>query len=133
MLRNYPMIVNDAHYCLFDPDIEERNREFLHGIDSGYFTFLAIHHGEVLESDDRQRVATATRIAYLHALETFFTLLGALIQAPGAAYAWVALCTNARLRELVSKISAGQKIPGCRIEPWDGTWLGLARAVFSGT
>jgi hypothetical protein len=80
--------------------------EFIDGIDTDYYDFLCRTY---LDCEDKKRASIALRSAYLHALETFFSLLGATVQAPQAAYAWIAKCNNSSLRSFVNRINSRDK------------------------
>jgi hypothetical protein len=103
VMANVIFHVNDEPYCLWEIDLKEEVNRFLSGFDTGYFDYLL----EVnLASEDEKRSAMALRIAYHHSMETLFSLLGALFQAPTAPHAWVARCFNNRLTEFVRRVSA---------------------------
>lgn len=131
-MSHFTFLVNDEPYCLWDADTSQRTKEFLDAIDPGYFKFMAEQHANSLDSEEKQsRAATATRIAYLHGVETLMTLLGAAIQAPQAPYAWVALARTNLLRGVVNRISLSDRTLHSEISEWDRTWEGLAKRVFS--
>lgn len=100
--------VDETPYCVWEEDLQERNLRFVERIDHGYFEYLATTHAVNLEGQDQQRAAIALRTGYHHALETFFTLLCASIQAPGCVVGWVQKCQAGQLRSLVRKIQKGR-------------------------
>ena len=63
-------------------DLREENLKFLRSVDHEYFDYQARVHSQELEGEEWQRPAMALRGAYNHGLETFFTLVGAALQAP---------------------------------------------------
>ncbi|HUT30324.1 MAG TPA: hypothetical protein VMX13_11085 [Sedimentisphaerales bacterium] len=81
--------VHDRPYCLWGVDLPQRNLEAIHNIDSEHFDFLAQLYCEKLQSEHKQNVALAIRMAYGHALETLFSLICATLQAPFCFYAWM--------------------------------------------
>ncbi len=105
-LQNTIIVVNDEPYCIWEVDLEKRNLEFIEGIDVDYFEYLLNLH---LNAEDEKRAAIALRITLHHAVETFFSLLGAYIQAPDCAYAWVAKCHTEELRSLIKKVVDGDQ------------------------
>lgn len=128
-------VVDAEPYCLWDVDLKERNLEFLNGIDPGYFDYVLRAHLKVEPEDividklDELRAATALRITYHHALDTLFSLLGAYVQAPDCAYAWIAKCTNKELRNLTRRISNGEKGIFTKLKLDRVTWSSVAGLV----
>ena len=59
----------------WDWDLEQKNIEFLKGIDPNYFSYIVETHAENLEGKHRQQAALAIRTAYSQALEVLFALL----------------------------------------------------------
>lgn len=106
-MYRYVFAVGDDVYCCWEHELPERNERFLLSIDGEYFNYVAQRHLDQIEGEDRQRAAVALRAAYHHGLETLFSLLGALSQAPQAVPGWIPKCTNTILRELVRKLQVG--------------------------
>ncbi len=131
-MNHFTFVVNDEPYSLWDTDPSNRTNEFLDSIDPGFFSYVAESHSANLESAEHERrVATATRMAYLHGIETLMTLVGAAVQAPQAPYAWVCLAKTDLLRAVIDRISKGDPTLHTELVQWDRTWEGLARRVFS--
>lgn len=101
-MHNSIFVVNEEPYCIWEVDLPERNMEFLNGIDVEYFDYAIKVH---LEAEDEKRASIGLRTTLHHAIETLFSLLGAYIQAPDCAYAWIAKCSNKELRSVVTKVS----------------------------
>jgi len=105
--------VVDEPYCIWDIGLKERNLELLNSIDSTYFEHIArlsLDNSEDLEH--KQQTATLLRISYYHGLETLFSYIGALIQAPCCVYAWLPKCNPGDVNTLVSRIDEGtHKLP----------------------
>jgi hypothetical protein len=100
--------VDETPYCVWEEDLRERNLRFVESIDYRYFEYIATTHAANLEGEDQQRAAIALRTGYHHALETFFTLLCAAVQAPGCVVGWIQKCQPGQLRSLVRKIQEGR-------------------------
>lgn len=98
--------VDTVPYCVWEIDIKKRNLEFLDSIDYRYFQYLAQVHFEKLDSDNKQQAAISLRTAYHHGLETLFTLLCAVVQAPVSVYGWALRVQTGQLRRLVKSISS---------------------------
>ena len=106
-MDRYVFAVADEVYCCWEYDLVERNQRFLTTLDAGYFHYVANSHLGEIEGENRQRAAVALRAAYHHGLETLFSLLGALTQAPGAVPAWLPKCTTPALRRVVQALEIG--------------------------
>lgn len=120
--------VGDDPYCIFDPDIRLLNQEFLEGLDPGFFDYAADAH---LLTDDEKRASVALKLTLHHGLETFFSLVGALLQAPDCVFAWVPKCTTATLRTVVERITAEDGTLRVRLNLPSIGWKPVAQAVFA--
>jgi hypothetical protein len=109
-MDRYVFAVADAAYCCWEHDLAARNERFLATLDAEYFQYVAARHIDALDGEDRQRAAVALRAAYHHGLETLFSLLGALTQAPEAVPAWLPKCSTPALRQVVQALSIGAPI-----------------------
>lgn len=127
MVQNSIFTVNEEPYCIWEVDIAARNGEFLDGIDTKYFDYLLNLY---LESEDEKRAAIALRGTLHHALETMFSLLGAYIQAPNCAYAWIAKCSNHDLRQLVKNIGSYHNTPHTRLNIEQVSWESVSKLIF---
>ena len=81
-MNRYPFAVRDQTYCVWDHHLRQRNETFLRSLDGQYFQYLIDVHVPKLEGENAQRAAVTLRAGYHHSLETMFSLLGALTQAP---------------------------------------------------
>lgn len=119
-------MVNDQPYCSVEVDHRERTAEFLSKFDVNSIDYsLRVHEGQ----EDDQRAAMALRKEYHHGLETFFSLIGAYLQAPDCAYAWLSKCENKNLYDLVQKINRKQNV----FSKWNfpaASWHELAASIF---
>src|ERR1041385_6978782 len=68
------------------------NDDFLRGIDTKYFQYLADTHSANLTGEHRLTAAIALRTAYHHGLETLFMLIFATLQAPHCVVGWILKC-----------------------------------------
>lgn len=126
-MQNSIFLVNEEPYCLWDPDLKARNNEFLKGLDADFFDYTTKVH---LEVEDEQRASVAFRLNLHHALETLFSLLGAYVQAPDCAYAWLSKCSTPELRLLALRIKKGEpgvftKLPISKVN-----WNTVSQSVF---
>lgn len=120
--------VNDSPYCLWEVDLADRNRAFLDGLDPEYFSYLLDTY---VETEDKKRGLVALKIGLHHSIETLFSLLGAFVQAPDCAYAWIAKCSNADLRTFVDRVTRGDASLISKLRLPDITWKSVASAVFN--
>jgi len=110
-------MVGNRPFALWDFDIRARTLEFLNSIDPHYFEYVADAHLSVLKEppeDDEQapkHAATSLRLGYGQAMETFFGLLCALLQAPRCIPAWMALYRTSELHTLVDCIAQSKPFP----------------------
>lgn len=126
-MDNIIIVVNEEPYCIWDVNIPARNEEFLKGIDVDYFQYLnAIYQN----SDDKKRASIALRAALHHATETLFSLIGALLQAPKAVYAWVPKCSNSDLRSILKRINDGDDALFTRYRFSCLSWKAISEVVF---
>lgn len=127
-MKNVVFQVVDEPYCLWEEDLKAHTLAFLKGFDTGYFDHLLEIH---LNTDDEARSAMALRVAYHHAMETLFSFLGALIQAPSAPQAWIAKCQNIQLYELVRRISNNDRELPTGLSIQSVSWDELARVTLN--
>lgn len=120
--------VNDEPYCLWETNIQERNRAFLNGIDSEYFTYVLDTH---LEAEDEKRALVAIRLSLHHATETMFSLLGAFVQGPDCAYAWIAKCNSTELREFVKRLNQEDQTLITKLPIKRMNWKSVADIIFA--
>jgi hypothetical protein len=73
----------------------------------------------------------ALRGAYNHGLETFFTLVGAALQAPHIVPAWILKTQPGVVRDLVQGVQKGNKTPNL-LRIADMSWERVAAALLSG-
>lgn len=93
-MNRYPFAVRNQTYCVWDHDLSQRNDSFLRSLDGQYFRYQVEIHAPQLNGENAQRAAVALRAAYHHSLETLFSLLGALTQAPSCVAGWLPKCSN---------------------------------------
>ncbi|WP_105199857.1 hypothetical protein [Pseudoalteromonas sp. T1lg10] len=128
-MKNNIFVVNNEPFCLWDEDLKDRNKEFLSGIDTEYFSLFV----DMFESNrTNERAALALRTAFHHALETLFSLIGALIQAPNCPYAWIAKYKTHQLKSFVERVNKEETDIFTSLNIERVTWTNLAQTVFIG-
>ena len=126
-----PFAIDEKPYCIWDPDLDELNLEFICGIDSEYWAFLADTYLAAGTTDDRkQQAALAMRASYCQGLETFFALLFATLQAPDCVVGWMHKYELGDLRKLVKKAQSRTAIR-TRLVSKPRSWEDIAAAIFS--
>lgn len=126
-MDNVIIVVNDEPYNIWDVNIAERNKEYLEGIDVDYFQYL---NETYQKSDDEKRSSIALRASLHHAIETLFSLIGALLQAPTAVYAWMPKCSNSDLRSIVKRINDKDDTLFIRYRFPRPSWKAISDVVF---
>jgi len=138
-ILDYPhsvFAVGERPLCVWDAELEEHNRSFCAAMKPEWFINSIAHHLEGLDletiNEIEQDSALALRFAYHHALETFFALLFAAVQAPYAVPAWLALYDMKDLISLIQQMNYRGRILnawGVARPSWDdlalmfnGTW-----------
>lgn len=126
-LKNTIIVVDEEPYCIWEVSIIERNNEFLDSIDVDYFDYILKQH---VDSKDEKRASVALQLAYHHALETFFSFVGAYIQAPQCSYAWIAKCKNTQLRSVIRKINNQNNSLFTRLKVASISWENISELIF---
>lgn len=126
-MQNTIFLVNEEPFCLWDFDLRKRNNEFLKGLDADYFDYCLKAH---VDTEDEQRSSVALRITFHHALETLFSLVGAYVQAPDCAYAWLAKCSTSDLRAFISRVGSGSSDIFTKLNISPVSWNTVAEAIF---
>lgn len=122
--------VDETPYACWDWELSQKNIEFLEGIDSDYFRYVAESNSDNLGDEDKHRAALSLRIAYSQALEVLFSLLCAAAQAPNCVVGWMLAYKNSELRNVVRKITNIQRI-NSRLKGDPITWELIAKYVHS--
>ncbi len=99
--------VGKQGFCYWDYETEmkRKNIEFIKSIDTSYFTYQADVHSEKLETEHNSSASLALRSAYVHGLETLFSLIAGLIQAPLHLHFWSSKYQINELREIVKSLN----------------------------
>jgi hypothetical protein len=130
-LEHSVIVVNHEPYCIWDVGLKNRNIEFIKTIDSEYFDYIAKIHADKIDSPDDKRASVALRVAYHHALETLFSLIGAFVQAPECVFAWMIQCKTNELKDFVGRINRHDKEIFNKLNVDDITWESVASTVFA--
>ena len=123
------IMVGKEPFCIWEVDLLEKNREFIKGIDCEYFDYVIDRQ---MDSEDRQRAALSLKLALHHATETMFSLLGAYVQAPDCAYAWISKCSNHQLRDFLRSIGGSRAQTFTKLNIDSVTWVEIAKSVLHG-
>jgi hypothetical protein len=125
-----PFVIDTRPLCVWDTEIEAINLRFIRGIDPNYFQYVAESSFAALEGENAKYAALTLRTTYSHALETFFALLGAALQAPDCVVGWMLEYKNQELNSLVTKIVNGEEFP-MRFQI-GSSWRGIAKLILHG-
>jgi len=109
----FPFMVDTEPHIVWDHAAQEKNIAYLAGVDPGFFEHVARVHAPLLSSEDRQerhRAATAIRLAYSMALETFCAMLAACVQAPRFPLGWMLAYNAGHLKSVMEKLYNGEDV-----------------------
>jgi hypothetical protein len=126
-MQNRILIVNREPYLLWGYDLDQTNLRFLEQFDVDYFDYCMMAH---LESEDDARASVALRFLLLHATETLYSVIGATLQAPQCAYAWLSRYSNQDLRDLITRINLGGHDVTHQYDFNLASWENIAGAIF---
>jgi len=119
--------VGDRPHAVWDPDIREKNLQILRHFDTHQFEYLADVHSAQIETEHAKQAATALRTSYGLALETFFSLLGAAIQAPDCVFGWLNRYREPDLDLILRGIMGSKRL--CTRYKGRLTWESLSNTV----
>lgn len=126
-MERYLFVVDERPYCAWDWDLKHKNQQFLDSVDPQFFRHQAELAAPKGDGPFSQTAALSLRLAYSHALETFFAWAGATFQAPHCPLGWLMRYRPGDVPRVVRKISQGTGLPSRLNVP--RTWEGLATAV----
>jgi hypothetical protein len=123
--------VANEPFCIWEHPLDTHNLDFLRGIDAEYFAAIGRMSSPEVQGmiEDEHRGATVARLALHQGVETLFSLLAAMLQAPKCVYAWLANCSNSTLREIVSGISNASFDAPMQLQGPSPTWRLLASFI----
>lgn len=126
----YDFCVLDRPHRVTGRDLRGTNRRFVESLDADFFSHVAeTQCGYLNDNAKRQRAATMLRLCYRHALETFFSLTFATLQAPVLPSAWLSLCATETLKELVRACHKGTAPVFNQLELPQVTWRSIAGKI----
>lgn len=122
--------VGDEPWCVWEWDLPQRNLDFIESLTPEYFEHLSeVHFGEA-DGEHGKLAAVAIRLGYGQALEAFFGLLCAAIQAPDCVAGWLSRYRSVQLHQLVRDISEHRPILSKLSLP-ETSWDALANIALS--
>ncbi len=129
-MENTIIVVNKEPYCIWELDLKERNLEFINSLNPDYFEYLFKTHFENVDEENNILSSIALRNGYFHGLETLFSLIGALLQAPKCVYAWISKCSTSELRGLIYRINRLDSTIFARLNIKKVSWESISDIVF---
>ncbi|HEX7409523.1 MAG TPA: hypothetical protein VF515_17985 [Candidatus Binatia bacterium] len=128
VLQYSPFLVGERPFCVWEWNLRQRNRDFLDSFDPSYFQYTARVHANELDGEHAQQAALSLRLTYSHAMEAFFSLVFASLQAPGCIFGWLDKYKEDDLRQLVESVRlCGPIRSTVRLE--QVTWPGISAAL----
>lgn len=145
-LQSRIFTVGDRPHEVWDWDLDKRNLEYLESLDPDYFLYAARTNYPNLEAQnpkDRQRAATAIRVAHHHGIESLFSLIFAALQARHCVVGWMQVYSPSELQKLVKSVSFSSQpaeweevrayrervLPYVWLEPGEFRWEGISEAL----
>lgn len=131
-----PFLIADTPYCVWDWELRQRNLEFLLGLDPMYYEYLVDAHEPALDGESKQFAALLLRNTYSQALETFFALAGAAVQAPRAVIGYMLKYrSDSELPVVLRGLTNGHGLlaASAKMQAEGARWETLAEMIFSAT
>jgi hypothetical protein len=129
MPRENVIFVNDRAYRVWPEASPFRSRDLIAGFDPQYFSDLADMFRPELNGKREKTAALGIRTVYGLAVEAFFSLLFATLQAPHAPVAWLLLYKPGDIRVLIEKFETGKDLPSKIVPKEPGSWKALANML----
>lgn len=120
------IFVGEKPYRVWPKTSSFPNSFFLDGLNHRYFSIIADIFEEALGRDDAWAVRLALRTAYGQALESFFSILFAALQAPLDPIAWLLLYRSEDLVGLLKRFEEGKELPTFVVLPEPRNWKSVA-------
>lgn len=130
-MTEYELIfVNREPFRVWSGASTYRDQDLIHGLRPDLHLRLAKDLVDSLNHEDNDHAVLGLRLLYGLGLETFFALLFATLQAPGAPSAWLLLYRDDDLQELIERFQAGEDLPSRLVCSEPGSWEALAVMLF---
>lgn len=109
-MSRYLFCVDESPFCVYEHDLSEINKRYINGITPEYLYFICAQNEKVLndkaETKESKKYASMNlRITYAQSLETLFSLLFAMLQAPGFIPGWMMRYKGYHLKNLIQKVN----------------------------
>lgn len=121
------LMVDEKAHCMWGHDLTAQNEAFLVGLDPTFFNQLVEAQVPLLSGNSKQHAAMAIRTTYAHALETFFALACAAVQAPHCPLGWILQYQPGDVPKVVRKIHEGTPLPARLVLP--DRWRSLSEEI----
>lgn len=119
------IFVNERPYRVWVEESHFRNRDLISGFDPYYFSYLADVIRPEINGTLGEKAALGIRTIYGLAVEAFFAMLFATLQAPQAPAAWLLLYKPGDIRELIQRFEACKDLPSIIVPREPGSWEAL--------
>lgn len=128
-LQGYYFAIGDQPHCVWGWGLYGKNIHFLREIDHEYFQYVAQVHTEHTEGKDKGKAAIALRSAYYHGLETLFSLIFSMLQAPQCSLPWILKAKPWQIRKLAGEVCDGKLSGPVRFRLDAPTWENISALV----
>ena len=119
------IFVNQQPYRVWLGASHFQSRDLISGFDPFYFSHMAELMRSGLSGEAEERTSLGIRTIYGLAVEAFFALLFATLQAPQAPAAWLLLYQPRDLRDLIRRFEEGEDLPSKIVPKEPGSWEAL--------
>jgi hypothetical protein len=152
-------VVGERPFCFWASDVSQQTLRFLESLDPSYFESIAnvfipninesqtneglslfrrlqrrlklLQFNKINQNEcDSQHAALALRLTYSQSLETLFALIGATVQAPRCAHAWMAKYKPSELRKILQDIQNHRSFPW-QLKETTPSWNAVSDCIFN--
>jgi hypothetical protein len=124
------IFVGDKPYRVWSKESTPATAMFLDGVNYDYFSALADMFERELDCEHAWAIRLALRTTYGQALEAFFALLFAVLQAPLDPAAWLLLYRAEDIVGLLQRFEGGADLPSFILLPEPRTWESVVRLFY---
>jgi hypothetical protein len=122
-------VTGSRPHVSWDYDGSRDQLQFLQSIDPDYFMYAAATHLPKLDTDQAIYASIAIRQIHAQAVETFFAVIGSVLQAPDCPAGWILNYQIGDLRELFNSINEYEPFHN-RLGIRHSSWKAVVRAIF---
>lgn len=127
-LNCIPFVVGEEPHCIWGGDLIVENREYIENLELDYYEYCAEVLLDQLSTENEKKSALALRGLYFQAMETFFAVLFAALQAPHCVAGWLHYYRRRHVLPIIQKIQVGEPFRS-RIPLASVSWENIAKVI----